>query len=402
MKFTLQQSALAKRPVRKHIDRGNNVQCPEDLAAAVVSQGHHRNAIVLLGKIVDKAEMPKKKQMSKCSECHDFTFTKDGIEIKRFSGLEGNSRLFVPEPKNQTARFDACIIEPGDPTKGIPFTKTKVEDATPRQCVPQNHHPVSDSQDDDKETDSTGDAGGIGGASNQPRIYQCPEEFCVREFTRKRDLDEHMLFQNCKIKTKTTGSKTQIKTMYFNRLDDGNFATFMTKGGVIVTNMDKLEENEIPALIDPLPTPFKKDFSKGFGIIDKKPPTRIDPRVKNYIHTRYMEGAVAGHHALAYMVANDLQDEKNEDGSPKFDHTIYVTPQQVGSQFSTTSKKQKDKGITQMIQSGDEDGVPDENAELQGRREAVERIQNALEQDEATGHPFTVSGSATYVIFTIS
>ena len=368
------------------------------MAAAVVSQGHHRNAIVLLGKIVDKAEMPKKKQLTKCSECHDFTFSKDGIEIKRFSGLEGNSRLFVPEPKNQTARYDAFIIGPGDSSKGIRFTKTKVEDATPKQCIPQNHIPVSESKEEEQ-TDATGDAGAIGGMSNHPRIYQCPEEFCVREFTRKRDLDDHMMFQNCKIKTKTSDSDTQIKTMYFNRLDDGNFATFMSKGGVVVTNMEKLEENEIPALIDPIPTPFKKEFDKGFGIIDKKHSTRIDPRVKSYVHKRYMEGAVSGYHSLAYMVAEDLQNEKNEDGTPMFTHKVYVTPQQVGSQFSTTSKKQKDKGIVQMVQGGEEDNTPDENAEMLERREAVQRIQSALEEDQASGHPFTVSTSTFHMSF---
>ena len=74
-----------------------------------------------------------------------------------------------------------------------------------------------------------------------------------------------------------------------------------------------------------------------------------------------------------------------------FDHTEYLSIQQITSLFSNLSKMQKKRGIAEVDAGNDERNADQEaNDEVTERRDAVKRIKLAVDKDLVQGHPFTV------------
>ena len=391
------QGAIAKRALRKYIDSGHDVAVEEDLAKGINFMGDLTNVLVILAEVVDKADTSDKKQIKAISDKHDFEFSDDGIVIRRYSGI-GTGKLLQPDTFNQTARCQAVIVLPGD-------RRLKIEDATERQCRPTKHHIVTkkdaffptdqtvtdDQMETDQEEDDEMTEEQDGAVPGHSKLFSCPEERCTREYLRYRDLQNHISSGKHKIPKKTEETSILAKTMYFDQFEDGNFVQFQSKGGRLITNLEKLEEVQIPNEIDPIPTPNKKQHSKGFALKLAKSSRALSPRVKAFVAEKFRDGAITGFHERALQIHEAIQDAKNLDGSPMFDHTEYLSIQQITSLFSNLSKMQKKRGIAE-VDAGDDERDPNQEAEdeVTERREAVKRIKLAVEKDVVQGHPFTV------------
>ena len=386
--------AICKRGAAKYVDAGNDIEVEEDLAKAINYMGDIQNIIVLLCEVVDKEEVSMKKQIPLISNKFDAEFDHDSIVIRRHSGIGGGKKI-LPEPINQPARCEAMIIMP----KG---QKISIDQATPRQCQPTIHKKITrndavfpDHEEEEKlddeveamETDEGGDFQGGQEASTQRRLWKCTEERCVREFKRHRDLMSHVLSGKHKIPTKVSTTHNQTKSLFFDMYEDGNFAQFTTKGGIVVTNLETLEQHKVPSAIVPMETPIKKDFSQGFALKQNKPIQPFSPEIKAFVAERYNAGAFSGYHEKAKYVMEEIMSAKNPDGSPKFKHFQYVNITQITSLNSNMMRNQKKRGIAQVAPGPDHDDPDDQ---LATRVNDVKRLKLALEQDNATGHPFTV------------
>ena len=263
-----------------------------------------------------KADTSDKNQIKAISDKHDFEFHDDGIVIRRYSGI-GAGKLYQPDSFNQTARCEAVIVLPGD-------ERLEIEDATERQCRPTKHHIVTKRDaffpteenvtDDEMETDQEEEEemaetaeeedGAVPGHS---KLFSCPEERCTREYLRYRDLQNHISSGKHKIPKKTEETNILAKTMYFDQFEDGNFVQFQSKGGRLITNLEKLDEVQIPTEIDPIPTPNKRVHSKGFALKLAKSSKALSPRVKAFVAEKFREGAISGYHEKALYVYEAIQ-----------------------------------------------------------------------------------------------
>ena len=386
--------AICKRGVGKYVDAGHDIEVEEDLAKGINFMGDIQNVIVLYVEVVDREEVSMTKQIPLISNKHDAEFLQDSIVIRRHSGI-GQGKMIVPRSVNQPARCEGMIMLP----KG---QRISIDQATPRQCQPAIHKKITrkdaifpdleeeeEEEDNDDEAMETGEGGDsavdVQETSSQRKLWKCTEERCVREFKRYRDLTSHVLSGKHKIPTKVSTSHNQTKSLFFDMYEDGNFAQFTTKGGVVVTNLERLEQHHVPSAIVKKETPNKKDFSQGFALKQNKPIQPFSPRVKAFVAERYMSGAITGTHERAKFVMTEMQSAKNMDGSPMFKHPEYVNIQQITSLNSGWMRNQKKRGIEQVaVDSNDPDN------ELETRVDDIKKLKLALDVDRASGHPFTV------------
>ena len=389
--------AICKRGAGKYVDAGNDIEVEEDLAKAINYMGDIQNIIVLLCEVVDKEEVSSKKQITLISNKFDAEFDDDSIIVRRHSGI-GKGKRIVPEAINQPARCEAMIMLP----KG---QRISIDQATPRQCQPTIHKKIARKDavfPDEKEeldgdgeeeieamdTDEPGDFGDVEAGPSERKLWKCTEERCVREFKRHRDLVSHVLSGKHKIPTKVSTSHNQTKSLFFDMYEDGNFAQFTTKGGIVVTNLEKLEMHKVPSAIEPLETPDKKDFSQGFALKQSKPIQPFSPQIKAFVADRYKSGAISGYHEKAKIVMEEIMSAKYPDGTPMFRHYEYVNITQITSLNSNMMRTQKKRGIAQVAPD-----LNDPDDQLETRVNDLKRLKLALEQDNATGHPFTVRNS---------
>ena len=258
---------------------------------------------------VDEPQSKPKPVFQHISKLHSFEFGTrtemyDGILTKNYSGI-GDGRLVVPPKRNETACLDAMIILPGG--KEIKFD----ESTDANYCVPQKVHvikekasiyPGDDDEDEDNVYESTmeemeqGDSIPLEASGG---VYNCTDERCIKQFSRRRDLIYHVNFGKCKILAKTTSTKNQVTGIYFDQFSLSGFEHHKY-GSIDVTTLDRLQEHQAPEVFGHLDAKEENHFSiayeLGHGLPITKTKSSFCPDVKDYLRQHFTKGAMTGIH----------------------------------------------------------------------------------------------------------
>ena len=126
--------------------------------------------------------------------------------------------------------------------------------------------------------------------------------------------------------------------------------------------------------------------------------------IKNYLRQHFIKGAMTGIHSLSKVVAEDMQDAKDNFGQPIFTDKDYLEPNQIMSQFQSLAKVQKKKGLQGMNQEsslGDLHEIADTNHNdteiMEAARNEVmaqfrQQAESAMEGlDNTKSHPIVFS-----------
>ena len=422
--------AIWKKGVRKYAasDKTHIVDTPKKFAMAGFYHGAIANILPIRASVVnvredddtdmdiDEPQSKPKPVFQNISKLHSFEFGTtnemyDGILTKNYSGI-GDGRLVSPPKRNETACLDAMIILPGG--QEIKFDET----TEAKYCIPQKLHVI-------KEKDSIHPGGEAEGISDESAmedelsqgdtipleasggVYKCTDERCIRQFSRKRDLIYHVNFGKCKILAKTTSTQNQVTGIYFDQFALSGF-NHHKYGNIDVTTLDRLQEHKAPEGIGYLDDKEDKHFSIDYGVghalpIPKSKST-FSSDVKNYLRQHFIKGAMTGIHSLSKVVAEDMQDAKDNFGQPIFTDKDYLEPNQIMSQFQSLAKVQKKKGLQGMNQEsslGDLHEIADTNHNdteiMEAARNEVmaqfrQQAESAMEGlDNTKSHPIVFS-----------
>ncbi|KAG1698324.1 hypothetical protein GQR58_005771 [Nymphon striatum] len=122
---------------------------------------------------------------------------------------------------------------------------------------------------------------------------------------------------------------------------------------------------------------------QGWALKPKRKQTRLTPKQKRFVLDSYLEGERTGKKTTAKKVVSLMRSAKDQQGTKMFSAKDYLSREQVISQFSQFTAKQKRGEILETTDSHDSTNQQeDENIEQDDEVEELENVQESDVQAE--------------------
>ncbi|CAC5416588.1 unnamed protein product [Mytilus coruscus] len=151
---------------------------------------------------------------------------------------------------------------------------------------------------------------------NEGGMLCCPVDGCVKSFIKHKNLDDHLLFGNCKFKLKNEPTVDMTKNMYLTKVTSKVEKTYSLSSDTVVA---------------------KENISEGRALKTRKPPTLFSKEQKLYLDEKFNIEETTGKKEYPISVAQEMK-TTNLKGKRRFKMSEFLTSQQIASYFSRVSR----------------------------------------------------------------
>ena len=189
---------------------------------------------------------------------------------------------------------------------------------------------------------------------------------CICTYQTFHNLEHHLLFGKCKIRSERHTLLDSAKVFYFQKLQEGTTAQ--------------------PTLAAPTTSEVRLEppLTQGWALKGTKMGTRFNENQRQYLDDKFQIGQESGHKADPERVSRDMRYAKTDNGQRRFTMDEFLTAQQIQAYFSRTSAKLRH---TTAAQSGDDLSTDDSDIQAAQDEEAYSSTRSAVLDQCRPVHP---------------
>ncbi|KAK3735997.1 hypothetical protein QZH41_018257 [Actinostola sp. cb2023] len=337
------KAAAIKAHVRRFINEGHDVDNSRDFHDAILSVGGAYLAYLLAVTLVDASNLcddPVK--WEGVSLLNNFLYSGSAVTVWRAYDVGNGKKVeeeLSPARVSRSGSFSQIFSE-----------GTFMEVSQRRSSKQRQRAPAQPPTDSDSDSDAS--------ESGLDRLFQCPNEGCIKVYQRHSGLENHLSYGKCELHEERHTLLDKAKSLYHEKLMEG-----ATAGASLPPNTVDAQ-----ASYDVQPT-------QGWALKFTRKATRFNDSQKKYLNEKFGIGQQTGHKLDPANVARDMRFAKGTSGAKHFSLKEFLTAQQIQSYFSRKAAKPQQQTV-------EDEGAAREQQQYCETRAAVQR-------DVGLQHPIT-------------
>ncbi|KAK3730271.1 hypothetical protein QZH41_016443, partial [Actinostola sp. cb2023] len=334
------KAAAIKAHVRRFINEGHDVDNSRDFHDAILSVGGATGVRVTLVDASNLCDDPVK--WEGVSSLNNFLYSGSAVTVWRAYDVGNGKKVeeeLSPARVSRSGSFSQIFSE-----------GTFMEVSQRRSSKQRQRAPAQPPTDSDSDSDAS--------ESGLDRLFQCPNEGCIKVYQRHSGLENHLSYGKCELQEERHTLLDKAKSLYHEKLMEG-----ATAGASLPPNtVDAQASYDVP------PT-------QGWALKFTRKATRFNDSQKKYLDEKFGIGQQTGHKLDPANVARDMRFAKGTSGAKLFSLKEFLTAQQIQSYFSRKAAKLRQQTV-------EDEGAAREQQQYCETRAAVQR-------DVGLQHPIT-------------
>ena len=329
-------SAHQKTHAARYLNEGNDICTASDLKSAIDSNGGVKacKAIVVELKGSDaKKDYPR---IPEISLLHNFEYDDEYLRVWKGYGI-GKGRCIAWSD-----------LEKGNPL--MPSELTVLEDAVSVNTLHVNNVRVKLSQNlpaSKQPKSTTFEEPEPGANKDEPKLFVCPEEGCVKEFLTFNGLDRHLATGAHTLRASSAVPLSDIvKLKWASKFDTSEQAT---------SSMEVMLSTQVVSTQATVHI-----YPQGWALKTPRKTVRYSDKVKLFLKEKFSISDATGNKVDPQKVASDMRMARDEQGNRLFAAKECLSQQQIRSYFSRLAAAKR-KGTTKPDNVTEEDIIETEN-----------------------------------------
>lgn len=171
-------------------------------------------------------------------------------------------------------------------------------------------------------------------APQNPPLFACPEDGCIKKYLTHGRLEQHLMYGNHKLKLERMTLLDRAKLSYAQHLEAGSQTVIS-----VSTQKASSQKERNP-----------QKPSRGWALREsEKKYKRFNDKQKKYMEGKFIEGEKTGIKSSGEDVAKEMRFIRDENGERIFTFDEFLRPQQITSFFSRLAAKRKKISETDLV-----------------------------------------------------
>ena len=308
---------------------------PDEFAQCIAIAGGVSNVLVFTGGIKGRLTAPTEK-IPDISLCHHFDFMKDGIMVRKISGIGSGRKVTGLKPVKVKPTYVYKLLSADKIQNFTPLKKSTVP-YVPNNTQMQEKEPYYEDEhlEDTHHTE-------IGS------VFSCPNQWCVAEFIRESRCKQHVHNGICKIRKPVESGENFVRTAYISKYGiSAREAATQNDLRNTVFHLDSLPNPTISPNLKRLDVPLARadlpwflQVSMGFALQVHASRKNFSRKQIEYIKNIFDKGNLDQKKARACDVAIQMRVEKLN-GELLFNRYEWLNQDQILRLFSKMSAENK-------------------------------------------------------------
>ncbi|VDI16834.1 Hypothetical predicted protein [Mytilus galloprovincialis] len=300
------KSSHIKSSIKRYINEGNDVLSAKQMKQAIDFKQFAGSTykVKVVDVVIDVEKSAAVKPIPAISSYHNFQFSKDGVTVWKAYGI-GKGKVF---PWTKIFKENIKVTEMNTVAN---WTNSIV-------VLPSINMPKTNAIKD---------------------LFYCPNEGCVRTFSRNSSLDQHVMLGFCDFRQEKQPLSDKAKSMYAEKVKES--ASFA--GSITLASDNTQSESS------------SSELEQGWALKFRKSQVQFSVHQKEYLIQKFDKGNQTGRKEDPVVVADEMRNEKTVTGKYRFSRNEYLTAQQITSFFSREVQKRKKMDSNDFTAAVEED-----------------------------------------------